>query len=65
MVRSQLQFDWTAAPAPPAGTGYRDLKAFVQRVRLAGVEALRTLKRLVDAAIEEDSLVITDDDIPF
>jgi len=69
-VTSQLELDWAAPsnPAPPAtirGTAYHDLVELVKRVRQAGLTRLRQLKALVDAAIREEELVITDEDLPF
>jgi len=66
----QLGFDWTATPMapPPAtmrGTTCHELVELVERVRQAGLARLRQLKALVDAAIREETLVITDEDLPF
>jgi len=60
----QLAFNWMAPP-PMQTIAYVELASFVDRVRRAGIARLRQLKGLVDQAIAQETLLITDDDIPF
>lgn len=67
-VDPQFVFDWqviAAAQSRQAGPDLGDLVGFVTRARVAGIRTLRQLKRLVDAAVRAEELVITDEDIPF
>ena len=68
-AKAQLVLDFTpprAATLPELARAisYEDLRAYVQRVRLAGVARLRQLKSLVDEAVRVEELYITDDDLP-
>jgi hypothetical protein len=67
-LSGQLALDFTAPP-PAQVQGpdvpYVALAGFVDRVRRAGISRLRQLKGLVDQAVTQETLVITDDDLPF
>ena len=64
---AQLAFVWPSTPptAAPTAVRYRELPAFVARVRSAGLAVLKQLKALVDFAVQQEELIITDDDLPF
>ncbi len=76
--RRQRTFDWgpraQAIPLAPRravapSPDYREMEAFVRRVRSNGLEPLEQLKAMVNYAVTDlrltSKLEITDDDLPF
>ncbi|HET7185727.1 MAG TPA: hypothetical protein VFI82_13640 [Terriglobales bacterium] len=60
----QLALDFNSAPRL-RDVRYAELAGFVDRVRRAGLARLRQLKGLVDQAITQETLLITDEDVPL